>query len=75
MSVEIRLPNITGDSTPAQLAQIKSYLYQMVGQLNYALSNMDSSAVYVNAYGASASARSSSGVPEDTSASDTLFPQ
>lgn len=56
MNVEIRLPNITGDSTPAQLAQIKSYLYQMVGQLNYALSNMDSGTMYVNAYGASASA-------------------
>lgn len=53
MSVEIRLPNITGDSAPAQLAQIKSYLYQMVGQLNYALSTMETGGLTVNAAGAS----------------------
>lgn len=41
MSVDIRLPNITGNTEAEQLAQIKSYLYQMVGQLNYALSTME----------------------------------
>lgn len=51
MSVEIRLPNITANSAPAQLAQIKSYLYQMVGQLNYALSTMESGTGIVNASG------------------------
>ena len=40
MSIEIRLPNITGASPEAQLAQLKSYLYQMVGQLNYALTTV-----------------------------------
>ena len=41
MSIDIRLPNITGNTEAAQLAQIKSYLYQMVSQLNYALSTME----------------------------------
>ena len=41
MSVEIRLPNITGASPEEQLAQLKSYLYQMVGQLNYALTTVE----------------------------------
>lgn len=41
MSVEIRLPNITGASPEEQLAQLKSYLYQMVGQLNFALTAME----------------------------------
>ena len=55
MSVEIRLPNITGDSAPAQLAQIKSYLYQMVGQLNFALSTMESGTGVVDTRGNSVS--------------------
>ncbi len=37
MGYEIRLPNITGSNTTEQLAQVKSYLYQTVEQLNYAL--------------------------------------
>ena len=49
MSVEIRLPNITGGSTESQLAQLKSYLFQMVGQLNFALSTVESAAVTANA--------------------------
>lgn len=37
MAVELRLPNIKGDTPEAQLAQIKSYLYQLTEQLNWAL--------------------------------------
>lgn len=37
MSVNIRYPNITGLSEKEQLVQIKSYLHQLVEQLNYAL--------------------------------------
>lgn len=51
MSAEIRLPNITAGSAPEQLAQIKSYLYQMVGQLNYALSTIESGTGIVDAGG------------------------
>ena len=41
MSANIRYPNITGISEKEQLAQIKSYLIQLVDQLNYALSTID----------------------------------
>lgn len=37
MAVELRLPNIKGETPEAQLAQIKSYLYQLTEQLNWAL--------------------------------------
>lgn len=40
--IEIRLPNITGRTDAEQLAQVKSYLYQFVEQLNYALSEISS---------------------------------
>lgn len=53
MSVEIRLPNITGGSAESQLAQVKSYLYQMVGQLNYALATVETAAVKASSVNAS----------------------
>lgn len=37
MSIEIKLPNITATKPADQLTQLKSYLYQLVQQLNYAL--------------------------------------
>ena len=37
MSENIRYPNITGSTPSDQLTQIKSYLHQLVDQLNYAL--------------------------------------
>ena len=40
MSVNIRYPNITGRNEKEQIAQIRSYLHQMVDQLNYALPNL-----------------------------------
>ena len=43
MSVDIRLPNITGRTDAEQLAQIKSYLYQFAGQLQWALKNTGTS--------------------------------
>lgn len=41
MSVNLRLPNIDGKTDAAQLTQVKSYLYQLVEQLNYALSTIE----------------------------------
>ena len=38
MSYEIRLPQISGQSTEEQVLSIRNYLYQTVEQLNYALS-------------------------------------
>ena len=41
MIENIRFPNITGATDREQLKQIKSYLYQLVEQLNYTLSVID----------------------------------
>lgn len=43
MGLELRLPNITGTTEREQLAQIKSYLIQLVPQLQWALSTLDTS--------------------------------
>ena len=40
--IDIRLPNITADTEAEQIAQIKSYLHQLVQQLNWALSVLES---------------------------------
>ena len=40
--MDIRYPNITGGSEAAQLAQVKSYLHQLVDQLNMTLVDMES---------------------------------
>lgn len=39
MGIELRLPSINGTTEREQLAQIKSYLYQMAQQLQWALNN------------------------------------
>ena len=43
MGFDLRLPNITGVTEREQLAQIKSYLYQMAQQLQWALSTVETS--------------------------------
>ena len=40
MGIELRMPNITGASEREQLAQVKSYLYQIIPQLQWALNNV-----------------------------------
>lgn len=47
MSENIRYPNITGSTETAQLQQVKSYLHQLVEQLNYALSAVESNATNI----------------------------
>ncbi len=42
MSVEIRLPNITAPTADGQMQQMKSYMYQLVQQLNWALHTAES---------------------------------
>lgn len=39
--IDIRLPNITGNTSAEQLTQIKSYLYQFASQLQWALSTVE----------------------------------
>lgn len=58
MSDNIRFPNITATSEAGQLAQVKSYLYQLVEQLNWALKNIEtgSSVLDEKGYPVSASA-------------------
>lgn len=59
MSIDLRLPNITAPTPEGQLLQVKSYLYQMVEQLNWAMKNMESSVsttgTTATTYGAAAS--------------------
>ena len=47
MNVNIRLPNITGHSDKEKLQQVQSYMYQLVEQLNYALSAVEKEAAEV----------------------------
>lgn len=42
MSLNIRYPNITGFTEKEQLTQVKSFLHQLVDQLNYDLPNVTS---------------------------------
>ena len=42
MSIAIEIPNINGATSAEQLAQVRSYLYQMAGQLNWALNTLES---------------------------------
>lgn len=42
MGIDIRLPNINAPTEAGQLVQIKSYLYQLVEQLKWAMENMES---------------------------------
>lgn len=42
MSIDIRLPNITGKTESEQLTQIKSYLYQFAEQLQWAFKTVES---------------------------------
>lgn len=43
MGIDIRLPNITGTTEREQLLQMKSYLFQLAEQLQWALKNVDTS--------------------------------
>lgn len=47
MSYEIRLPNINGKTEVAQLGQIKSYLFQLVEQLQFIVNDIDVASGYV----------------------------
>lgn len=40
-NVDLRFPNITGATADAKVAQMQSYIHQLVGQLNFALNAVD----------------------------------
>lgn len=41
MTPKLRYPNITGRSPEEQIEQMKRYLYQLIDELNFVLSTMD----------------------------------
>ena len=43
MKYNLRLPNITGASEKEQITQLKNYLIQLVGDLQFVLDNLDAS--------------------------------
>ena len=47
--IDIRYPNITAANEAAQLLQVKSYLHQLVDQLNIALKDVENTAVSASA--------------------------
>lgn len=52
MSVNLRYPNITAGTEREQISQIKSYLIQLVEQLNYALPSMGGTSQTIDVQGA-----------------------
>ncbi len=47
MGIDIRLPQINGPTEKEQLTQVKSYLYQLATQLQWALKNIDTTTTVV----------------------------
>lgn len=60
MSINLRLPNITAHNEAGQLMQVKSYLYQLVEQLNVALTTVEGTANMAVAQAKSAASMDSS---------------
>lgn len=67
MSSNLRYPNITGQSESAKLAQVQSYLHQLVDQLNYALKTIETESTTAAAAAATASAKTEP-TPQDAKA-------
>lgn len=65
MGIELRLPNITATTDKGQLEQIRSYLYQMAQELQFALNNADSSSSNVVVAPATSKGTSSGGTSAD----------
>lgn len=57
MGIQIRLPNITGSSEKEQLLQLKSYLYQLSEELQWAFDNINTSGDSGNGYAANQAPR------------------
>lgn len=57
MGIQIRLPNITGASEKEQLVQLKSYLYQLSEELQWAFDNIDTTGGSSNGYVVNQAAR------------------
>ena len=71
MSMNIRFPNITAKTEAEQLIQVKSYLHQLVEQLNWALSTIESGNTTANTSSGRTGSNSASD-PENTTAFNEL---
>lgn len=67
--IDLRLPNIQGKTEAEQMAQMKSYLYQLVEQLNWALNTVES----VQAGNASAPVVYQQGEPATAADAESTF--
>ena len=67
MSSNLRYPNITGQSESAKLAQVQSYLHQLVDQLNYALKTIETESTTAAAAAATAGTKAEP-TPQDAKA-------
>lgn len=70
--IDIRRPNITAQSAEGQLSQIKTYLYQLTGQLNFALKTVEDEEKKAAVYSAGRST-SSSNAEEDADSTQKSF--
>ena len=61
MSMDIRYPNITAKDQAGQLLQVKSYLHQLVEQLNWAMKNVSTSESGYVVYGGGSSGSGAGG--------------
>ena len=72
MSIELRLPQITSTTEQGQLQQIKSYLYQLTEQLNWALSSVETQKASSIVAVASGSSKSTQGNQSTETAQNTF---
>lgn len=72
MSTNIRFPNITGKTEAEQLVQVKSYLHQLVEQLNWALSTIESGNTTENKTSSGKSGAKGSGEAMDSTSFNEL---
>lgn len=70
---EIRLPNISGATEKEQLAQMKTYLYQLTGQLNFALKTIEKNSTESGNSTLPTSKNSSQSVTEEESKEQTFL--
>ena len=70
---DLRLPNITATTTEGQLSQLKSYLYQLTNQLNFALKSAESVEKEKGYSSSAVSKNSTQEKTEEEKAQETFF--
>lgn len=70
---DLRLPNITATTTEGQVSQLKTYLYQLTNQLNFALKSAESIEKEKGYSSLSASKKSTQEKTDEEKAQETFF--